>query len=315
LNWKLEIETKIEKKYVKPFLKWAGGKRQHLNDIKENLPPKIKESGVIENYIEPFLGGGSVFFFLWREFKIKKTLLIDINKKLILTYQVIKENPDELIKQLKEIKNKFYSFTDLDKKEKFYYRIRDRFNENQKLHFSDKHNNRINIAADFIFLNKTCFNGLYRENKNGEFNVPFGKQKKPLIMDKENIKNVSLALQECEIKSGDYSISDKNINKASFVYFDPPYKPINKTSSFTSYTRNGFNETEQERLANFFREMDKKGALLMLSNSSGSSDRENGDYFKKLYTGFDIIPIDSLRSINSKGHKRTGFYDLLIVNY
>ena len=316
MNEKLEKDNCEKNKYVKPFLKWAGGKRQHLKDIYKRLPNEIMEEGIINSYIEPFVGGGSVYFFLWKKFNVRKVVLIDINKTLILTYKIIRDKPLELINELEKISKLFIKLEDLGKKEKFYYDVRDRFNADiQDFDFSNFNSNWISKAADFIFLNKTCYNGLFRENKKGEFNVPFGKYKNPKIFDKNNILAVSFALMNCNIICDDYSVSSKHIIKGSFVYLDPPYMPIKGKSNFTSYSSSGFGKKQQEELAVFFKKMDLRGAHLMLSNSYGSSEKENGEYFNKLYPNVTLKEIEAIRTINSKSDNRKGFFDLLITNY
>ncbi|AAB98590.1 TPA: DNA adenine methylase [Methanocaldococcus jannaschii] len=287
---------------VKPFLKWAGGKTQILSQIEENLPKELKE-GNIKKYIEPFVGGGAVLFYLLQKYEFKKVIISDINEDLMLCYKVVKNDVDRLIEELSSLRDEFLSL-DEEKRKEFYYKVRDDFNKNKN------DCDEVKRVAQFIFLNKTCYNGLYRVNKKGEFNVPYGRYKNPKIFDEQNLKNVSKLLKNVKILCGDFEIVDEYVDAESFVYFDPPYKPLNKTSSFTSYTKYDFNDDDQIRLAKFYRKLDKRGAKLMLSNSY------NVDFFGKLYEGFNIKKVVAKRMINCKGDKRKdGIYELLIMNY
>lgn len=221
----------------------------------------------------------------------------------MLCYKVVKNDVDRLIEELSSLRDEFLSL-DEEKRKEFYYKVRDDFNKNKN------DCDEVKRVAQFIFLNKTCYNGLYRVNKKGEFNVPYGRYKNPKIFDEQNLKNVSKLLKNVKILCGDFEIVDEYVDAESFVYFDPPYKPLNKTSSFTSYTKYDFNDDDQIRLAKFYRKLDKRGAKLMLSNSY------NVDFFGKLYEGFNIKKVVAKRMINCKGDKRKdGIYELLIMNY
>ncbi|XRP96615.1 DNA adenine methylase [Methanocaldococcus sp. 16A] len=287
---------------VKPFLKWAGGKTQILKQIDENLPNELKE-GKIKKYIEPFVGGGAVLFYLLQKYEFKEIIINDINEDLMLCYKVVKNDVDRLIEELSSLRDKFLSL-DNEKRKEFYYKIRDEFNKT-KNEYDD-----VKRVAQFIFLNKTCYNGLYRVNKKGEFNVPYGRYKNPKIFDENNLKMVSKLLKNVIIICGDFEIVDKYVDEKSFVYLDPPYKPLNKTSSFTSYTKYDFNDSDQIRLAKFYRKLDNRGTKLMLSNSY------NIEFFRKLYEGFNIKKVVAKRMINCKGNKRKNdVYELLIMNY
>ena len=286
---------------AKPFLKWAGGKTQILSQIDENLPYNLKE-GKIKKYIEPFVGGGAVLFYLLQKYEFKEVIINDINEDLMLSYKVIKNDVNRLIKELSSLRDEFLSL-DEERRRDFYYRVRDEFNNNKDC-------DEVKRVAQFIFLNKTCYNGLYRVNKKGEFNVPYGRYKNPKIFDEDNLIAVSKLLKNVKILCGDFEIVDEYVDEESFVYFDPPYKPLNKTSSFTSYTKYDFNDDDQIRLAKFYRKLDKRGAKLMLSNSY------NIEFFGKLYEGFNIKKVVAKRMINCKGDKRKNdIYELLIMNY
>ena len=300
----------------KPFLKWAGGKTQLLDVIDNHLPDEIKDSGVIEKYFEPFVGGGAVFFNLISHYEIDYVYLGDINKDLILTYNMIKRKPFELIDILKELKKSYISKNESERKE-FYYNIRMDFNEKSNIVVNSKssHEKQLIRAAQLIFLNKTCFNGLYRVNLKGEFNVPFAKPKNPLICDEENILNVSNVLQDVKIYQRDYRRSKSLIDNNSLVYLDPPYKPLNGKKSFEGYSKYDFNDKDQINLANFYREIDKKGASVILNNSDLKNVDESNDFFDKLYSGFNIERVYAKRSINSNANKRGKIKEILVSNF
>ncbi|WP_457613716.1 DNA adenine methylase [Methanocaldococcus sp.] len=286
---------------AKPFLKWAGGKTQILRQIEENLPNDLKE-GKIKKYIEPFVGGGAVLFYLLQKYRFKEVVINDINEDLILCYKVIKNDVNSLIEELSSLREEFLLLNE-EKRKDFYYKVRDEFNKN-KNNFDE-----VKRVSQFIFLNKTCYNGLYRVNKKGNFNVPYGRYKNPKIFNEENLKNVSKILKNVKILQGDFEIIEEFVDDRSFVYFDPPYKPLNKTSYFTSYTKYDFNDNDQIKLAEFYRKLDKRGSKLMLSNSY------NIEFFEKLYEGFNIKKVVAKRMINCKGSRRSNIYELLILNY
>ena len=300
---------------AKPFLKWAGGKTQLLNEFDKRLPPEIKDSKVIESYIEPFIGGGAMFFFLKRKYDIKKSFLFDINQELIIAYKVIQKDYKALLDRLSEIKHKHILKSEEMRKE-HYYQIRDNYNKQiENFNYSSFNDEWIERVTYLIFLNKTCFNGLFRQNKKGEFNVPFGRYKNPSIYDKENIIKVNKALRNTEIFCGDFTSSRKYIHKDSFVYFDPPYRPLNRTSNFTTYSKDGFLDEDQIRLARFFEEIDKQGAYLMLSNSDPKNKDINDNFFDNLYKNYNINRIPAKRHINSNASKRGEINELIITNY
>ena len=298
-----------------PFLKWAGGKGQLLDKINKKLPETIIKSKKNQSYVEPFVGGGAVFFFLKNNFDIKETVIIDNNIELIIGFQVIKKNPSGLINKLKELEILYLKKSEPERK-KFYYKQREAYN-NQMSNFDYEEYNSdwIERVVYLIFLNKTCFNGLFRQNKKGEFNVPFGRYSNPSICNWKNILEVHKALQKTVILCGDFSDSKKYIKKNSFVYFDPPYRPLSATSNFTDYSKSSFNDDEQIRLANFFKEMDKRGAYLMLSNSDPKNEVANDDFFDDLYREFNIERVKAKRAISCKGTGRGEITELLIRNY
>lgn len=304
-----------QKNPAKPFLKWAGGKTQLLSQLETRLPESIRKRRIIERYVEPFVGGGAFFFYLKNNYSVKEAYLFDRCKDLIVTYKVIQNNPDELIKKLIE-KQYRYHRKSLDDRKNYYYRIRKRFNNQLKRFDYSKYGKHwIKRAAYLIFLNRTCYNGLYRLNARGEFNVPFGRYKTPNIADRKNIYAVNSALKNTFISFGDYTDSAKYITKRTLVYFDPPYRPISQTSCFTSFTIERFNDTQQEELARFYKKMDKKGAWLILSNSDPKNKNPRDDFFDRIYSEYPIERATAKRAISCKGTGRGEIKELIIQNY
>ncbi len=304
----------IEQKYAKPFLKWAGGKTQLLDQFSKYFPEELK-NGKIENYYEPFLGSGAVFFFIVQNYRIEKAFLSDINEELILTFNVVKKDVLILIEELKQLKQNYYSLKE-DEREPFFYTMRNLYNKNKtKIDFSKYSSNWINRAAQMIFLNKTCYNGLFRLNKKGEFNVPFGRYKNPRILDAENLQRVSEILQIAEINLTDFEQVKKQITHNFFIYFDPPYRPISKTANFTSYSKNDFNDEDQIRLAKLYKELGINGNKLMLSNSDPKNENPTDNFFDVLYRDFRINRVLANRMINCNSEKRGQLSELLVTNY
>ena len=300
---------------AKPFLKWAGGKTQLLETFNKILPRTIHQSGVIDSYIEPFLGGGAMFFFLKRNFTLKKSFLFDNNKELIVGYNTIKNSPNELIERLSSFETSYHKKSE-EKREEFFYEVRECYNNQMDDFNYDNYNSEwIERTVYLIFLNKTCFNGLFRTNKKGKFNVPFGTYKRPTICDKKNILEVCRALENTEIFCADFSKSETYIDKGSLVYFDPPYRPLNKTSIFTSYSKDGFFDEDQERLSKFFNKLDKTGAYLMLSNSDPKNEDSKDEFFDILYKDYNITRIPAKRFINSDVSKRGKINEIIVKNY
>lgn len=286
---------------AKPFLKWAGGKGQLLNIIEENLPLTFN------TYIEPFVGSGAVMFDVLRKIPtIQRVIINDINSDLINTYVTIRDHCEELLKILGKLQDDYYSKSPLDKGAMF-YTIRDEYNQ--------RDTTKLRMAALFIFLNRTCFNGLYRVNSKNLFNVPFGKYVNPKICDKTNLLEVSSLLKKVELFNGDYSDLAQFADKDCFVYLDPPYKPISETSTFNSYCACNFDDTEQVRLKEFCDLISKRGAKFMLSNSDPSSINPENDFFDRLYSAYSIRRVMAKRNINSKADKRGAINELLITNY
>lgn len=300
------MTLRIEKEIVaKPFVKWAGGKGQLISVISNKLPMELKQNK-IKKYIEPFVGGGAVLFYLLENYTFDEVIINDINEDLTNVYRIVKNDVKSLINELRKISDEYLPLDDDDRKE-YYYEVRKKFNSNLL--------DELKKAAYFIFLNRTCYNGLYRVNKKGEFNVPHGKYKSPLILDKENLLNVSKVLQSVQILNGDFENIEKYVDESTFVYFDPPYRPLNTTSSFTSYQKYSFNDNEQIRLAKLYYRLHEKGAKLMLSNSDPKNVDENDNFFDDLYKDFNIFRVDAKRNINSKGNGRGKIKELLVINY
>jgi DNA adenine methylase len=292
---------------VKPFVKWAGGKAQILDEIR-NLYPKGLGT-TITKYAEPFVGGGAVLFDILSKYQLEKVYISDINRELISTYTHIRDDVEELVETLREMEQEYLPSSD-DIRKSCYYKKRERFNE-----LKAKEDTSVEVAALFIFLNRTCFNGLYRVNSKGGFNVPMGSYKNPSVCDEGNLTAVAKRLQDVEIVCGDYRESRKFIDKKTFAYFDPPYRPLTETASFTSYAKDGFGDDEQVELARFITELSRKGAIVVASNSDPKNTDEKDDFFDELYKSLSIARITASRAINSVGERRSRVSELLISNY
>lgn len=305
-----EIVLKLKEKdcsvILTPFVKWAGGKSQLTNELEKML---FTDTGrVFTKYCEPMIGGGALFFDVLTKYDFKELYIGDINSELINSYKVIKNNVEELIAQLKELRLLFLSM-DADGRKHFYYETRDKFNG---IKLCDTTN--VSKAAYFIFLNKTCYNGLYRVNRSGLFNVPMGAYKNPVIFNEENLRKIHAALQGVTIVCGDYSLSEQFIDKNTFVYFDPPYRPLSNTATFTAYNSYAFNDNEQIRLAKFVDQANASGAKILLSNSDSKNINPTDTFFDELYREYNIKRISATRTINSKSEYRGKISELLIYN-
>ncbi len=278
------VKPAAEPPFSRPFLKWAGGKTQLLAQLVRFYPPK----GSVKRYIEPFLGSGAVFFHFKAMVEPESAILWDNNQELIETFRAVRDEVERVIELLGKHEE-----------------------EHDKAHFLrirvKKPTSLAETAARLIYLNKTCFNGLYRVNSRGQFNVPFGKYSKPSILNEEGLRRASRQLAEAEIKEKDFRMVLCIAEEGDFVYFDPPYHPRSETSYFTSYTRDSFGPKDQEDLAEVYRALDKKGCLLMLSNS-------DTDFVRKLYRGIRKVVVNARRNINSRGDRRGPIKERLIVN-
>ena len=299
---------------AKPFLKWAGGKGQLLKQFEKYYPKELKE-GKITKYCEPFIGSGAVFYHIMQTYDIQESLIIDVNQELILAYQTIKKDVESLIKSLSALEKKYLAKEQEERKD-FFYETREAFNSNlEKIDFDNFSDIWIERTMQTIFLNRTCFNGLFRVNSKGGFNVPFGDHKNPRICYDENLQSISKLIQNTTILKGDFTMSKDFIDSNTFVYFDPPYRPLNKTSSFTSYSKFEFTDEEQLKLATFFEKMDHKGAKMLLSNSDPKNENPEDDFFEDAYESYQIYRVKASRAINSKASKRGKINELIIPNY
>lgn len=266
-----------------PFLKWAGGKSQLLTTYSDFLPENFG------NYFEPFLGGAAVFFYLRRNRPTFQATLSDLNQELVNCYDAVKNDVEELIRCLKQHRNE----------PEYFYHLRAQDPQKMK---------DVERAARLIFMNKTCFNGLYRVNSKGQFNVPFGSYKNPRTCDEVNLRAASGVLEQTEVFCRPFEAVLEQAKKGDFVYFDPPYQPLSSTANFTGYTKDSFSSADQERLSQVFRKLDKRGCLLMLSNS-------DCPFIRSLYQGFHIKSVQAMRAINCKAEGRGRISEVLVMNY
>lgn len=274
----------------RPFLKWVGGKGKLIPELSKYYPESFNK------YFEPFVGGGAMFF----SANAPKAHINDMNSVLICAYKHIRDDVEKLINELDTLQEFYWDLPDIESKKELYLEKRSVFNELK--------NDEFEKTVLLIFLNKTCFNGMYRENSKGGFNVPFGKHQKPTISDSINLRNVSKSLKNVEITSGSYEEAIKKAKKGDFIYFDPPYQPLNPTSSFTSYQAGGFDVEDQKKLRDAFKNLSDKGCYVMLSNS-------NSPIILELYKDFEIHEIMAARSINSVGSGRGKIVEVLVTNY
>lgn len=307
MNDKKGIET-MSRKTLKPIIKWAGGKGQLIGEISALYPQGL--GFTIRKYAEPFVGGGAVLFDILSKYDLDEVYISDINAELINMYRKVKNDADGLVALLSEFEKSFLPLGDSERKI-CYYEKRERYN---RLISCGESEDSLEAAALFIFLNRTCFNGLYRVNSKGLYNVPMGAYKNPQICDEENIRAVSEALKKVEIVCGDYKESESFIDENTFVYFDPPYRPLNATSNFTSYTENDFSDKEQVELSEFVSRMRKKGAQIVLSNSDPKNTNSEDEFFDRIYSSYTIRRVEATRMINCNSASRGRIKELLISN-
>ena len=290
---------------AKPFVKWVGGKSQLIDEVRRSLPVDLSQREGI-TYVEPFVGGGAVLFWILQEFpNIEQAVINDINRELICTYSVIRNNVEELVEVLSKYSYEYGTIGD-DARKEYFLNKRARYNE----HPADD----VETASLFIFLNRTCFNGLYRVNSKGAFNVPFGRYTNPKICDEETLRADSEILKRVEILCGDFAQTEVYANENSVFYFDPPYKPITETSSFTSYSKEGFDDGEQIRLRDFCNRIAEKKALFVASNSDPERDSATGNFFDHLYDRFNIKRVSASRMINANAAGRGKLSEIMITN-
>ena len=295
---------------AKPFLKWAGGKGQLLSQLDAHLPSDLQ--GQAFTYIEPFVGGGAMLFYMLRKYpNITHAVINDINPHLVTAYRVIKQQPGELIERLSVLEQDYFAQSGEEEKKVFFLRARDVFNEVQL--------DDVDRAKYLIFLNRTCFNGLYRVNAKGKFNVPFGRNLHPTICNAATIMADSEQLNRVDVTilNGDFErTTDKMGDGLDFFYFDPPYRPLNATSSFNSYAKEEFNDEQQIRLRDFCSRLDSlPNVRWMLSNSDCSAKNPDDTFFEDIYSGFHIHRVHASRAINANPSKRGKLTELLIKNY
>lgn len=299
---------------TRPFLKWAGGKGQLLGAIDAALPPEIR-TGEITTYVEPFIGGGAVFFHLAQRYPLRQFFLFDMNPELVLTYRTVRDHVEAVIEALENVERE-YLRGDEDARRRCFYAIRRAYNEGVPRTGYDRYQPEwIERTAQMLFLNRTCFNGLFRVNSRGEFNVPFGRYRNPTICSSQNLRAASALLQHALIRMADFEACAEYVHPSAFVYFDPPYRPLSKTASFNAYSRHEFDDREQERLARFFRRLHGVGARLMLSNSDPRNTDPDDRFFDDLYAGFHVRRVPATRLINSNPDRRGEICELLITNW
>ena len=292
---------------AKPFLKWAGGKRQLIPHIQTVLPENIRTVDDL-TYVEPFVGGGAILFWLLQSYpNIKKAVINDINPDLTTAYQVIRDCPGALIQSLETIQETYFSLSSEPARRLFFNTKRDEFNASAL--------DRITRTTLLIFLNRTCFNGLYRVNSSNKFNVPFGRYDRPQLYNAQTLWADSELLQRVTILNGDFAQTLNHIDGPAFFYIDPPYKPLSQTANFNAYAAQDFNDAAQERLAHFCRKLDKQNYLWLLSNSDVTNTAVQNTYFDDLYQGFSIRRIKARRTINSNANRRGEINELLVANY
>ena len=293
---------------AKPFLKWAGGKGQLLSQLSEHLPERISKEPF--TYIEPFVGGGAMLFYMLQHFgNIKKAVINDVNEDLILTYRIIKDDVEALIANLDRLEKYYLSITDQHGRSQIFYDVRERYNQ--------RIGDSVERASQLVFLNKTCFNGLYRVNRRGQFNVPFGKYANPTICNAKLLRADSQILQsaQVEICQGDYVQTMQHLDGLTFVYLDPPYRPLDATSSFTAYAKGDFNDDDQRALAGFCHQLNDAGCYWMESNADCSAKNPEDTFFEELYKDYRIERVYASRFINANPEKRGKLTELLIKNY
>ena len=294
---------------AKPFLKWAGGKRQLISEIEKRLPSEINE---IETYVEPFIGGGALLFHMLKNYNFNQIHISDINLELVLCYRQLQSSVDDVISSLEKLVDEFPSTT--EDRSDYFYKIRELWNSNLDIE-SMTDEERSSRVAQMIFLNKTCFNGLFRLNRSGKFNVPTGRYKNPSFPSAESLKEVNQALQGVIIHHASYEKCLEWVDDKSFVYFDPPYRPLSKTSSFISYSKGDFDDDNQTELAHLAKELHKRNVAFLLSNSDPKNTVKDDEFFDELYSDFKIDRVFASRAINSNPDRRGKISELLIQNY
>lgn len=292
---------------AKPFIKWVGGKGQLIDQLDELLPADF---GNWEDatYIEPFVGGGAMLFYMLQRYpNIKQAIINDVNADLITCYRTVRDHPQALIASLREVQKEYDALRTEEERKDFFLKIRTAYNQ--------KGMSPVENTTKFFFLNRTCFNGLYRVNKKGAFNVPFGRYSHPLICDEDTIWADSALLQKVEIRCGDFAQTAEGIQSPAFFYFDPPYRPLSDTSSFSDYTKEGFNDEGQVRLKEFCDLIHRQGGKFLLSNSDSRNEENGESFFDALFADYQIERVWASRSINSNPSKRGKLTEIVVRNY
>lgn len=292
---------------AKPFIKWVGGKGQLIEQLEQKLPADF-DNWDNATYIEPFVGGGAMLFYMLQKHpNIKRAVINDINSDLVTCYRTVRDNVEELIPALHDIQAQYYALQDMEAKREMFMAVRQRYNE--------KNLDPIENTAKFFFLNRTCFNGLYRVNKKGLFNVPCGKYMQPQICDEDTLRADSELLKRVEILEGDFENTLLYAQGKTLFYFDPPYRPLSDTSSFNDYTKEAFNDDSQVRLKDFCDKVVADGHNFMLSNSDCKGKNEADNFFDILYTDYYIDRVMASRNVNANGAKRGKISELLVHSY
>ena len=295
---------------AQPFLKWAGGKRQLMKKIESRLPEDLESCNT---YVEPFIGGGAVLFHLLEKYDFDNVHISDLNPELILCYEMLKLDAKSVINNLDKLIEAYPE--EIDDRKEVYYKIRTDWNKDVDNINSLSKSKKIKRVSQMIFLNRTCFNGLFRVNRKGEFNVPIGNYKKPSFPKAENLLAVQKALENVTIHLSSFENCESWVDESTFIYFDPPYRPLSETSHFVSYSKGEFNDENQKQLAETFLSLDKKKVKLLLSNSDPKNTVPDDEFFDDLYSGFNIQRVSANRAINSNPDKRGTITELLINNY
>jgi DNA adenine methylase len=306
-------------KVARPFLKWAGGKGQLLEKLSAYFPKALSD-GTIRNYFEPFLGGGAMFFHVMQRYPIQSACLMDANEELLLLYRTVQRDVEPLIGLLTRMEKDYLKLPEA-KRKACYLRVRETLNAARAgMDFRKYSPTWVDRAAQILFLNKTCFNGLFRVNRNGGFNVPFGRYVRPTIVDAENLRSASLLLAKAKIRLcdfGELAKMDSLLKPGSFIYYDPPYRPLSPTARFTAYSKTAFGDAEQERLAVLFKALDRRGIYQLLSNSDPKNTDPEDDFFEERYSAYrgSFYRVPASRSINSNPSRRGNVNEIVITNY
>ncbi len=309
---------------ARPILKWAGGKGQLLECLSAYFPKALSD-GTVKNYFEPFLGGGAMFFHVMQNYPLKSAFLMDANEELIVLYTAVQRDVEPLLAALTQMEKDYLKLGEAKRKER-YLRTREALNGARAgMDFRKYSTAWVERASQIIFLNKTCYNGLFRVNREGGFNVPFGKYVRPTIADAGNLRQASALLAKARIRHGDFgdlarldaSRAAGLIKPGAFIYYDPPYRPLSATASFTSYSRLAFGDDEQKRLSRMFQALDRKGVFQMLSNSDPKNSDPKDDFFEEAYAGYrdTFYRVPAARSINSNPARRGRINEIVITNY